>query len=179
MISIRADLVIKVSDREKASEQLIAQAEAWEGYFLNYSEQGITFNLANEHVDSFLVFCDSLGLVVQKNYETQDMTFDINQMEASLKAKQKLLDDYYEIMNKSVFGTVLQVERTIVSLIAEIERLTGRIRLMRHKTSMANISVRFQFRDRSAPIADGSSPFSWLNRLNLSEMRYEFENMEH
>jgi hypothetical protein len=179
MISIRADLVIKVSDRDKASEKLIAQAESWDGWFLTYSERGITFNLPNQHVDSFLVFCDSLGLVVQKNYETQDMTLDIIQQEASLKAKQKLLEDYYEILNQSHFGTVLQVERTIVNLIAEIERLMGRIRFMRHKITTANITVNFQFRDRSAPVADGSSPFGWLNTLNLSNMRYDFEYVEH
>ncbi|MFC1584275.1 DUF4349 domain-containing protein [Fibrobacterota bacterium] len=178
LISIRASLVIKVNDKDEASKALIDWVESRQGYFTNYSGTAVTFKLPNQSVDSFLVRCDSLGLVADKNYETQDLTLDIGRKEASLKAKQKLLEDYYDILHQARLGKVMEVERAIVNLIAEIERDMGKLKVMRHKTEMADLTASFQFIDRSPPVPEGDSPFTWLNHLDLIQLREDFEGTQ-
>ena len=42
----------------------------------------------------------------------------------------------------------------------------------------ADIYVGFQYRERRAPVNDGSSSFEWLNTLNVQDVQYGFQYSE-
>jgi hypothetical protein len=58
--------------------------------------------------------------------------------------------------------------------VAEIETLKGQLRHLQDRIALARVEVRFEYRDRSAPVPDGSSSFAWLNTMNLIDLLEEF-----
>ncbi len=174
--SIEAWLVLKVNDKDSASTSLIRKAESRGGYFLNQNENSVTIKLPNQHVDSLLAFCDTLGLIVSRNYSSRNYLMQIAERQASIKAKRDLLKDYFAMLKKSNANSVLTVERAISDLTAQIESQEANLKVMKHKIALAKIRIDFQFRERKAPLVSGNSIFRWINTLNLVDLRMDFEH---
>ena len=52
--------------------------------------------------------------------------------------------------------------------------IKGRILFLENRIQYAQVSVSFQFRDRSAPVRTGHSSFRWLNELNIADLMEDF-----
>jgi len=173
--SITSSVVLKVNDKNQTREYLIKATEALGGYFLSFSENNIVLKIKNKHIDSVFTICNNLGFVVTRNYEAIDHSITIIQKQARLSAKRKLLKDYFEMLKQAEMGSVLIVERSIVELQTEIESLMADLKHLHYKIAHAEITVNFKFKDRKAPLQTGLSKFEWLNSLNLSDLRRDFQ----
>ena len=70
---------------------------------------------------------------------------------------------------------MIAVENEVIRLINEIENVKGQLRKQEHLSRYADIQVLFRFKDRGAPIADGSSSFNWINQLNITDVIQSFQ----
>ena len=176
MTAISASLVLKVDDRAATARLLVKHTEDKRGYFSNLGENFVTVKLPNSQVTTFLAFCDSQGIVIDRHYIAQDYSAVVADKQVKIKARRDLLKDYFEVLQQSTIGSVLTVEGAISNLTAEIESLEADMKVLRHKLEFAEIRVDFEFRERHPPLKSAESLFKWINTLNLAALREDFEN---
>ena len=169
-----AVLVLQVYDREATSEILIAQAEAHGGWFSSLTDTQVSFRIPNQKLEEFLEFTRTQGKVVSRDYESQDRSAELNGLRLKLKGREEILARYMEVLKDARSGAIVRVEQQITSAIAEIETIKGRILFLENRVEYAQVTVSFQFRDRSAPVRTGHSSFRWLNQLNVSDLMNDF-----
>jgi len=174
--AVNASLVLKVNDREAAARTLIARAEGAGGYFSSLGNTFVIVKLPNAKVEAFLAFCDSLGLVIDRHYEAIDYSSRIADNQVKIKTRRDLLKDYFDMLQQSSAGSVLSVENATSGITTEIESLEADLKVLRHRIDFAEIRVDFEFRERHAPLKTSRSLFRWINTLNLSDLRQDFEN---
>jgi len=169
-----ANLVLEVGDRDDVARKTIAHAEALGGYFLDWDEWSVTLHVPANALPGYLLSLDSLGHKVEQSYSTDDLGAQLQNLQASIDSRRKLLDEYFTMVKSSTVAQMQTVERAIVDLIAQLERDEGRLRLLQSKVDEAQVQVSFRFQDRTLPTPTGESPFAWINRLNLVEHRESF-----
>ncbi|MDH4319508.1 MAG: DUF4349 domain-containing protein [Desulfobulbaceae bacterium] len=172
--AIVAQLVLKVSDRDQAASLLIQRAEDLDGWFSRRSDEMVELKIPAANAESFIGFALEQGILADRSYSSTSYDNQLSLLSASLKSKESLLSDYLEVLKEARQASILAVEQEIVALTEQIEKIKGEIRYLAHNTEYARISITFQFRDRSAPTADGSSSFPWLNTMNLSDLVGDF-----
>lgn len=172
--AIDAQLVIKVKDPQAVADELVTAAREAGGYFSSRTRQQVTFKIPTSSAEAFVSAAAERGLVVQRSFSNTGLTAQIADAQARLAAREEVLERYFEVLDDASAESVVTVERAIVGLISEIEGLKGRIRSMEHQAAFADVTVDFQFRDRAAPVRDGSSSFAWLNTMNLSDLIQDF-----
>lgn len=174
-IAVRDALTIKVGDREKAAEAVIALAEAAGGYFTMRSDAYLRLRVPTTKQAEVLAKASQLGLVVQRSHAAEDLTAALEEQRTLLDSRREVLQRYFAVLNTARPQAVTTVEHEMTSLIAEIEELEGSLRMSTHRLQYAELEVSFEFRDRQAPSRDGSSSFRWLNTMNLADLVGDFQ----
>jgi hypothetical protein len=177
--AVTSTLTIKVSDRDQAGDGLIKKTEELEGYFAARSDQSVTLKVPVEQVKALLTYAEGLGVVVDRQYETQDLGFELDQRKTKLASRESMLAKYFGVLREAGADGVVQVESEVTNLVSEIEGLKGSIQLMEHRLRYAQVVINFQFRDRAAPAKDGRSSFPWLNTMNLVDLLEDFRRGSH
>jgi hypothetical protein len=172
--AVVASFVIKVDQREVVADALVEQAEGMGGYFSSRTLDAVELRVPVASADAMIAQVEAAGLCAGRSYERTDLSAPIAEQEARLAARQQVLEQYFALLPEAGPEAVLTVEREITRLVAEVEGLQGSLRMMRHRADYAAVSVSFQFRDRAAPVRDGSSSFDWLNSLNLADLMDDF-----
>ncbi|MFM7203690.1 MAG: DUF4349 domain-containing protein [Myxococcota bacterium] len=171
---ISASLILKVRLPDETAEQLIRKAEGINGYFTSRSNTDLVLKVPASEAKTFMEYAATLGVVAERNYQTQDVGYQLREARSRLAAREEVMRKYLEVMSEAGTSGVLRVEQEVNRLVGEIEQLKGSIRLMEHKLELAEIRISFQFRDRSAPVRDGRSSFPWLNTMNLIDLVEDF-----
>lgn len=167
---IQATLTVKVPKRDVAMDALIAETRRLGGYFANLSAQQVVLRVPVQRADALIAYAGSLGLVVARGYQRNDLSATLGDSRSRLKSRADVLQRYFDVLNTAHVDAVVSVEQQITSLIAEIESLEGQIRALESQAELATVTVNFQFRERAAPRRDGSSSFGWLNTVNLADL---------
>jgi hypothetical protein len=168
--SIKTYVTVKVGDKDKVSTDLIKYTERLGGYFTNLSDNQIIVKIPSEKTNLFLKRVKRSGTVIKRGYETKDYTFEINRKKASLKAKKNVLNQYMNVLKNSSSQSLLYVEKEVVKLVGDIERLEGAIRYMEHKLDFSLVTISFRFRNRQIPQSRKYSSFKWLNTMNMADL---------
>ncbi len=169
-------LTLSVSDADKTADHLIQQAQSLGGYFTAYSDQGVTLRIPSSGHAGFLSFCESQGIVLEKQIETTGFDEILSQKRTSLKAKQDILERYLAVLKDAGKKSIVSVERAVQEVVTDIETLKGSITYMEHELAYARVDIRFRFKDRTAPAYSGRSSFPWLNTFSLQSMIEDFNH---
>jgi hypothetical protein len=172
------ELVVKVSDPAAGADALVAAVEALGGYFSSRSDDAVGLKVPQAMRDELLAKVTSLGIVVAKHHEARDLAGLLEEWRTRLQSRENVLQRYYAVIGEAGPTAVVTVEREMTALVQAIEQQKGQIRLAEHQLAYAEVTVRFQFRDRTPPARDGSSSFEWLNTVNLQDLVGEFSHEE-
>lgn len=173
---ITASMVIKVGQRDAAVDALIAEAQRLGGYFASLSTGAVSLRVPVDQIDEVIHFAVQQGLVVDRQFQSRELAAELGELRAKLATREKMLEQYFALLPQARADSVLTVEYEIVQLVSQIEVLKGRIRLLENQATWAQLDVSFQFRERMAPVRDGSSSFTWLNTLNLADLVESFRS---
>jgi hypothetical protein len=166
--------VLVVSDRDAAADAIVAKAQESGGYFLTRTNNELVLKVPVDRVDAIVELAGSLGALSERQHQTDDLGFTLDQDRARLASKQEMLERFRTVMKDSRADGVLSVEKEMTRLVGEIELLKGSIRLTEHRIRFAQVSITFRYRDRAAPVPDGTSSFPWLNTVNLGDLLEDF-----
>jgi hypothetical protein len=168
-------LVLRVDDQAAASANAIALAEQMGGWFSRFSGDGVTVRIPTAGVDAFLEASQGFGDVEDRQYGREDLGGRIADVESRLKARREVLARYLSVLEDASPKAVVQVEREITRVVSEIEGLEGQLRVHTDRVKHAEVTLSFRYRERRAPVRDGSSSFAWLNTMNVADFLEELE----
>jgi hypothetical protein len=172
--AIEVKVVVKVSDRARAADALVQSAARLDGYFTQKTGDGIVLRIPVSGLKPLLAEADQLGQVIDRQLSREDLGDELLRKNAVLKAKTEAQHQYLALLDQADTEGALSVEKELILLVAEIETLKGQLRHLQDRIALARVEVRFEYRDRSAPVPDGSSSFAWLNTMNLIDLLEEF-----
>lgn len=175
-IAVADTVVVKVGDRQKAGDTIVAAAEAAGGYFTSRTDDALRLRVPTAKANDVLSVARAQGVVVSNAHDTTDLTETIEEQRGLLASRREVLERYFAVLRTARASAVTTVEREMTDLIAQIEELEGALRLEEHNLGYATIDVSFQFRDRGAPVNDGRSSFRWLNTMNLADLLGDFQH---
>ena len=97
--------------------------------------------------------------VINETVKGEDVTEEFIDVEARLKAKKALEEQFMEIMKRAnTVGEALEVQRQLGDVRAEIEKIEGRKRFLENQASLSTIKVRLQ---TPAAFANSSKGFGY------------------
>jgi hypothetical protein len=172
--AIEVKVVVKVSDRARAADALVQSAARLDGYFTQKTGDGIVLRIPVSGLKPLLAEADQLGQVIDRQLSREDLGDELLRKNAILKAKTEAQHQYLALLDQADTEGALSVEKELILLVAEIETLKGQLRHLQDRIALARVEVRFEYRDRSAPVPDGSSSFAWLNTMNLIDLLEEY-----
>lgn len=171
---IQASATLQVTNRRGTADTLIQIATEHGGYFSTLTDTTVVIRVPVEAVPDVLAHAALLGTVVERSYQSQNLTEELRNLQTRLSSRQESLDRYLKVLGEAGADSLTMVGRQVDATIAEIEQIQGRILLLQHQSEFAQLSFQFQFRDRSAPATTGTSSFAWINRLNLADVLRDF-----
>ncbi len=146
-------VVFETDDMEASRQQILQSVEKYEGYISsdeahNYSgrlSNTIVIRVPAEHFDALLAEAtQGISKFDSKNITTKDVTEEFLDIEARLRTKKELESRYLELLKKAKsVSEVLEVERQIGQLRAEIESIEGRLKYLKNRVSYSTLSITF------------------------------------
>src|SRR5690606_32620415 len=136
----------------KTRQDILRAIQKYEGYISSENEfknnyeisSNIAIRIPAENFDKLIAEI-SIGVEQfdRKEIYVQDVTAEFLDMEARIKTKKELEDRYREILKRANSVTeILEVERQIGNLRAEIESFEGRLKYLNNQVSYSTLNVR-------------------------------------
>ena len=174
-VAIGASLTIQASDRDKTAAALIAKVESMGGYFSVLNDDAVALKVPAERSRELIEFVKASWKPVEESFRGEDVGASLDELRASLKAKQELYAQLEKLLAAADATGILEVEAAGARLIGEIETLKGRLRAMQHRLDFAAVVVNFRLLKRERPRDDDTVPFPWLTAIGLNALLREFE----
>lgn len=173
---LAATVVVRVTDRDAAATQMIAATQAAGGWFAQLSADSVSLKVPRAQLRPLAAYADTLGDVADRGFSREDLTARLGDLRAQLASRDAVLDQYMAVLATASPKAVVSVEREVTRLVSEIEALKGQILGLEHRSTYADLTVSFRFRDRQAPVRDGLSSFAWINTLNVADLMEDLQD---
>ena len=169
-----ADLQLEANSPEETQQKVTAIAESKGGFVIESTQSSSDVKVSTRDVVSMTVrvpaekFNEALGEIRQSGNRTlvetvkgQDVTEEFVDIEARLKAKRALEEQFIEIMKRSnSVADALNVQIELSNVRGEIEQIEGRKRFLENQTSLSTIKIRIQ-----TPAAFSASSSGFLYQM--------------
>jgi hypothetical protein len=147
-------LEIETASLEKSRNEVMQLLKNFKGAYISeerienfpFRESNtLTLRIPSKFFDTFIqALIQSEGRVVQKNISTEDVTEEYLDVNARIKAKKELESRYLELLKKAVkVEELLQIEREIGTLRADIESYEGRLNYLKQQISFSTITLTY------------------------------------
>lgn len=153
-----AELNLEADDPEDAQRKITSIAELRGGFVVESQQSSSEIRSTTRDIVTMTVrvpadkFGDTLAdirnvstRVILETVKGQDVTEEFIDIEAQLKAKKALEQQFMEIMKRAnTVGDALHVQSQLADVRGEIERIEGRKRFLENQSAMSTIKVRLQ-----------------------------------
>lgn len=152
-----------------AAEEIMRGAQ---GYLVRRTDENITFRVPAGKFQSSLQQVLDLGDVLHQSVETRDVTDEFHDVKTRLATLESLRTRLEDLLRRAEkVEDALAVERELERIIEQIERLKGRMKLLRELVAYSTISVEVRPRvERSTVDPTFQLPFPWLQTLGLGSL---------
>jgi hypothetical protein len=158
-----ADLVVRVDDAEAAAERAGDIASASDGYVGQQSSDldgdrhvSITLRVPAAEFDGLLDELTSLGEVIRKDLDSQDVTDQVVDLERRIANARVSADRLRELLAEADgVPNVLAIETELTKRETEIEVMSGQLQVVRDSVDLSTLTVAFTEESDSDPaVAD-------------------------
>lgn len=139
-----------VVETQKEIRKIVAELGGYIGNENSYNYEGtIEYSLtARVPEDKFNTLIDRVSSLAEKveskNINSSDVTEEFIDVEARIKTKKELEARYKEILKKATrVDEILNIEREMGNLRAEIESLEGRMNYLKNRISLSTLNITF------------------------------------
>jgi hypothetical protein len=138
------------------------------GYLVRRDPQQIIVRVPAEKYREALTAIAKLGDVLHREETVEDVTDQYYDLQARLRSNKVVRDRLEQLLAQAKnVNEALQVERELGRVSQEIERIEGRLKLLRELISFSTITVLFRARPSDTVGSTVKLPFPWLDDLNL------------
>jgi len=168
MTALVSRMVVKVVSTVEARAGLLEDAAQLGGFHTLMSDGRLVLKVPPAALNRMIDEIGERGIVLEKTLEREDLTQEIAALEGQLRSKREVLVRLRGFFDDSGVAATLRIERSMTDLVQEIERVRGRLRVLRERSRWARIEIDFEFPERDR-IIYVSSPFEWLNSVGLDQ----------
>jgi hypothetical protein len=170
MLIYTATLHLAVFQVEQQMNNVERLAKEYGGYLSVRNDAQITIRIPRGKFDDVLKSIEKLGDVVHRSITAQDVTDEYVDLEIRLKNARAIRDRLAALLDKAGVKEAIEIQKELGRVTEEIERMEGRLKLLKDKIAFSTITVSFQPVD-SQPVRDATIlPFPWLQDLGLSSL---------
>ncbi len=166
-----ASLVMAVFETTKAIDAVEQLAKQQGGYLIRRVDSGITIRVPAAAFDASLARLKELGDELHREVTVQDVTVEFNDLTLQLRNLEVMRERFEQLLKRaSSVKEALAVEKELQRVLASIEKLKGRLKLMSELIAYSTITVRFESRPVDRVRSRVELPFPWLQQLGLPEL---------
>jgi hypothetical protein len=171
MLVYTANITMAVYQVEPRLAEVEGIARDLGGYLSARQDASVTIRVPRERFDDAVARVEKLGDVTHRDIKAQDVTDEFVDLAARLKNAYAVRDRLTELMSKAEVKDALEIEKELARVTEEIERMEGRLKLLRDQIAFSTITATFS---ALAPqtVHDSSllAPFPWLQDLGLRSL---------
>ena len=156
-----------VGDDATAVESVIGWTEESGGYFLLKSDNSAVIRFPYTKVKDFIEFFEETAeRIIELNPMAMDMREELRTLQTRITSREEVLVRNLEFIDQTDVEGFLSIEKEVLRLLTEIERLKGRLRKLEVDRRMAFARVEFRIEEAQLP-EDIPSSFPWINTVDF------------
>ncbi len=140
------------------------------GYLSVRQDRSITIRVPRAKFDEALKKIEATGDVIHRDIQAQDVTDEFLDTEVRLKNARAMRDRLQDLLQKAAVKEALEIEKELGRITQEIERMEGRIKVLKDKIAFSTVTVNFDARAASLKTMPIRLPFAWLPALGLPSL---------
>src|SRR5262249_45522423 len=110
---------------------------------------------------------EGTGDVVHRDITAEDVTDEFFDTEVRLKNARAMRDRLQQLLEKAPVKEAIEIEKELGRVTQDIERMEGRLNLLKAKIASSPIPVTFDARPAALKTLPMRLPFPWLGSLGL------------
>jgi hypothetical protein len=171
MLIYTANITMAVYQVETALQGVEQAARDAGGYLSVRLDTSITVRVPRDRFDDAIARIEKLGDVTHRDIKAQDVTDEYVDLQARLKNAYAMRDRLTELLARAAVKEAIDIEKELGRVTEEIERMEGRMKLLRDQIAFSTITVSF---NPLAPdrVRESSmlNAFPWLQNLGLGSL---------
>jgi hypothetical protein len=141
------------------------------GYLATRADQEITIRVPRARFDEAVHRIEQSGDVVHRDVSAEDVTDQFVDLEIRLRNARAMRDRLQLLLAKADVKEALEIEKELGRVTGEIERIEGKLKLLRDKIAYSTITVTFEGRGAGTlQTPPHRLPFSWLREMGLPNL---------
>jgi len=146
-------------------------AERSGGYLSVRSDTSITVRVPRERFAGTLALIERVGDVLHRDIKAEDVTDVFVDTDARLRNARAMRDRLASLLLRAPVKEAIEIERELGRVTEEIERLEGRMKVLRDQVAFSTITVTFEpVREQTVHDTSLLAPFPWLSDLGLQPL---------
>jgi hypothetical protein len=140
------------------------------GFLASRGDREITIRVPRGRFDEALKRVEQTGEVTHRDVKAEDVTDEFTDLEVRLKNARAMRDRLDDLLKKAPVKEALEIEKELGRVTQELERIEGRLKLLRDKLAYSTVTVSFQARGPNLEARATRLPFPWLGQLGLPSL---------
>ncbi len=171
MLVYTANLIMAVYQVEPGLDGVERAAHDAGGYLSSRQDTEIVVRVPRDHFDDVIAKIEKLGDVTHRDIKAQDVTDEFVDVAARLKNAYAMRDRLTDLLSRAASKDALDIEKELGRVTEDIERMEGRLKLLRDQIAFSTITVSFTpLAAQTVPDSSLLAPFPWLQELGLGSL---------
>lgn len=170
MIIYTAKLTLAVYQVEAALNVVERIAKDQGGFLATRADRSITIRVPREKFESTVAAIEKTGDVLHRDVQAQDVTEEFVDLEIRIKNARAMRERLTKLLEKAPVKEALEIEKELGRVTEELERLEGRLKLLRDRIAYSTITVEYNGRGATIQQTSIRLPFPWLGALGLPSL---------
>ena len=166
----RGALTLRTANPDEVAKRATGLVEAAGGYVTRSKDRVTTFRIPAARFAKVVEAIEGLGVVVNRDFETLDVTDKVHDVELRLRSARALRDRYQALLAKAVkVEEMLAIEGELAKVTERIERLEGELARSKRDVAFSLLTLQLQ----SGPSGRASpdrSPFAWVGEIGADRI---------
>lgn len=164
----RVTMAVYQVDQGLGAVEKIARDQG--GFLAVKRDREITVRVPRDRFDVTLAAIDKLGDVLHRDVSAEDVTDAFVDLEIRIKNARAMQTRLKALLEKAAVKEALEIEKELHRVTEELERLEGKLNLLRDKVAYSTITVAFEPRGSAIQATRSRLPFPWLRELGLPNL---------
>ena len=145
------------------------------GYVKFYSDDRVVLRIPVRSMGTLRNFIAEKAYINDEQNVRENIGLKMVNTRVSLQTKEKLLKDLFKVLDESGFKHTVEIEKEISKVIIEIEELKGRLRYLKDRMEMAEVTLYLNERiERETGQRIFTSEWPWIRSLGIDNMIHSF-----
>jgi hypothetical protein len=170
MLIRTAEIALAVYEVDKNLDAVEKKAISLGGYLALRSDRQITVRVPRDKFDELVAAIALMGDVLHKNVAAEDVTDQYVDLSMRLKNATAVRARLEKLLETAAVRDAVEIHKELGKVTEEIERLEGKLKLIRDRIAYSTVTVSFEKNQQQAVRSQALLPFPWMNTMGLSPL---------